>query len=182
MLKREKVNSSGLSQNHPATAASVNVTQNEGQFATLDHSAADVTAMQNTSNIEIENQKKDEKLEEELPTLTEAKLLKEDKSKNDVRVKLEQPCCTPSRRVVILMCTMVLIVGVYIAFLIDFKKDHILCEMRMQESLKEANISYSLAYCSTDGGYCEQISDLTNEVALQNCDIDPDYENTEYLG
>ena len=58
------------------------------------------------------------------------------------------------------------------------------CIIKVQETLAEQNIEYSLTYCGIDGNYCETIIDknLERNQAIEDCSNDPRYVDEGYIG
>ena len=54
------------------------------------------------------------------------------------------------------------------------------CSVKFIET--DRNVEYTLSYCGSSGDYCEVIADMTNQVELDRCDVDPDYIDEDYLG
>ena len=70
-------------------------------------------------------------------------------------------------------------VGAAILFLVVLSDN---CSLRYQYTDFTSKLEYRLSYCGTMGDFCEIIVDPANDKTNENCDVDPNYMDSSYIG
>ena len=88
---------------------------------------------------------------------------------------------TSGRACIAVLCILAILaaVGAAVLFLVVLPEE---CSLRYQYTDHTSQLEYKLSYCGVKGDYCETIMDPTNDQSLENCDEDPDYVDSTYVG